>query len=83
MKKLNLAVRFKNPVFLLTFITTILAFIYQLLGMFNIVPAITEDQLLQVITMIVNLLATLGVLVDPTTKGVADSERALNYTDPQ
>lgn len=81
--KMNLSVRFKNPVFLLTFLTTALAFVYQMLGMFDIVPAVTEDQITQIITLVVNLLATIGVLVDPTTKGITDSERALNYTEPQ
>lgn len=80
---MNIKVRLKNPVFLLTFLTTVLAFIYQILGMFGVVPAVTEDQLVQVITLVINLLATIGVLVDPTTKGVTDSERALGYTDPQ
>lgn len=80
---MNIKVRLKNPVFLLTFLTTVLAFIYQILGMFGVVPAVTEDQLVQVITLVINLLATIGVLVDPTTKGVTDSTRALGYTDPQ
>ena len=83
MRKMNLAVRFKNPVFLLTFSTTVLTFVYQILGMFGIVPAITEDQLVQIITILINLLAGLGVLVDPTTKGINDSNRALTYTKPQ
>jgi len=31
--------------------------------------------------IVVNLLAGLGVLVDPTTKGLSDSERVLNRRD--
>lgn len=80
---MNFIVRFKNPVFLLTFLTTVVAFIYQILGLFGVVPAVTEDNVVQLITMVINLLATIGVLVDPTTKGVKDSERALTYTEPQ
>ena len=29
------------------------------------------------------ILVLLGIVVDPTTKGVADSERALNYNEPR
>ena len=29
--------------------------------------------------MAVNILALLGVVVDPTTKGICDSDRALTY----
>lgn len=29
------------------------------------------------------ILVLLGIVVDPTTKGVADSEQALNYNEPR
>lgn len=80
---MNFKVRFKNPVFLLTFLTTVLAFVYQILALFEVVPVVSEDQMVQLITMVVNMLAMLGVLVDPTTKGVTDSERAMSYDEPQ
>jgi len=34
------------------------------------------------LTLIVNLLAEFGILIDPTTSGVGDSARALTYTAP-
>lgn len=80
---MNILVRLKNPVFLLTFLATVVAFIYQVLGMFGVVPKISEDQLIQLVSLIINVLTALGVLVDPTTKGVGDSGRAMNYTEPQ
>lgn len=58
--------------------TTVIAFVYQLLAQFEIVPKITQDQTIQVLMLIVNILAGLGILVDPTTDGVKDSERVLN-----
>ena len=33
--------------------------------------------------LLVNLLVALGVVVDPTTQGVGDSERAMGYTEPK
>ena len=78
MKNLNLKIRLKNKTFIITMMTTIIAFVYQMLAQFEIVPKITQDQTMQVIMLIVNILAGLGILVDPTTDGVKDSERVLN-----
>lgn len=77
MKNLNLKIRLKNKTFIITMMTTIIAFVYQLLAQFEIVPKITQDQTIQVLMLIVNILAGLGILVDPTTAGVKDSERVL------
>ena len=35
-----------------------------------------------VINAVFALLVILGVVVDPTTEGIRDSERAMEYTDP-
>jgi holin, phage phi LC3 family len=78
MKNLNLKIRLKNKTFIVTMLTTIIAFVYQLLAQFEIVPKITQDQTMQVLMLIVNILAGLGILVDPTTDGLKDSERVLN-----
>lgn len=78
--KLNWKVRFQNPTFIITFLAAALALIYQALALFNIVPALTQDSIMQIVTMAVNLLVLAGVLIDPTTPGVGDSERALTYT---
>lgn len=79
---LNWKVRFKNPTFIITFAATLLAFVYQLLGLFGVVPTLTQDTVLQTITVLVHVLITAGVLIDPTTPGLNDSTRALAYTTP-
>lgn len=78
MKNLNLKIRLKNKTFIVTMLTTIIAFVYQMLAQFEVVPKITQDQTIQVLMLVVNILAGLGILVDPTTDGVKDSERVLN-----
>lgn len=77
--KINIKERLKNKVFLLAAIALIISFVYQLLGMFGVVPSITENEVLEIVNMAVNILAFFGVLVDPTTAGMSDSERALTY----
>lgn len=81
--QLNLKVRLKNPVFWLTFVPALVSFIYTMLSCFGIVPSVNQNTILDALTAIVTALTTLGVLVDPTTKGVADSNRAMTYSEPQ
>jgi phi LC3 family holin len=64
------------------FIGLIVGFVYNMLKMFDIVPAITENQIMDVVSNVLTFLGLIGVLVDPTTKGVGDSKRALKYEEP-
>lgn len=80
--KINWKVRLKNPVFWLTVIPAVIALVYTVLGLFGVVPTISEDTLVNAVTAIISALTTIGVLIDPTTKGVGDSERALTYEEP-
>ena len=64
--------RLRNKTFLLTLVMAIVAFVYQMLGMFGIVAPISEDMAGQIIGIIVNLLAGLGIVINPTTDGVSD-----------
>lgn len=81
--KINFKVRMKNRAFVLTMLSAIVAFIYQMCGIIGIVPAIGEDMVIQLIGLVLNLLVGLGILVDPTTSGINDSRQAMNYTTPR
>ena len=80
---INWALRFKNKVTLTAVIVQVIAIVYAVLGMAGIVPKIGENVILDVAYMIIELLCLLGIVVDPTTKGIADSTRAYNYEEPQ
>lgn len=77
--KINWKVRFKNKAFVVTFVTLIITFVYQILGICNVVPSISEDTVMNIVMCAINALAMMGVLVDPTTDGFNDSDRALTY----
>lgn len=81
--KINWKVRLRNPIFWLTAVPAVVSTVYTLLGLFGVVPGISEDVLVKAVTAIVTGLAALGVLVDPTTAGVTDSEQALTYEKPK
>lgn len=80
--KINWKVRLKNPMFWLTVIPAVITFVYTVLGAFDVVPALSQDVVVNIVTAIITALTTIGVLIDPTTKGVGDSERALGYDKP-
>ncbi|MGN1195249.1 MAG: phage holin [Acutalibacteraceae bacterium] len=80
--KINWKVRLKNPVFWLTVIPAIIALVYTVLGLFGVVPTVSEKTTVNAVTAIISALTTVGVLIDPTTKGICDSEKALTYEEP-
>ena len=80
---INWKVRIKNPVFWMTIIPAVTGFIYTVLGAFEIVPALSENMVLNLATMVITALTTLGVLVDPTTAGIGDSALAQTYEKPR
>ena len=41
------------------------------------------NKLLDVVNAVFAVLAILGVVTDPTTKGITDSDQALTYTEPK
>ena len=77
--KINWKVRFKNKAFVVSFATVVVTFMYQILSLLGITPALSESMVMNLITTVINALVMLGVLVDPTTKGIKDSDRAMTY----
>jgi phi LC3 family holin len=77
--KINWKARFKNKTFLVSFCALIISFIYECLSLLGVAPSVSENDVLQIIYIIINILGVMGVIIDPTTKGICDSERALTY----
>lgn len=80
---INWILRLKNKTTLTALIAAVLAFCYQAAGILGFVPPVAQDELTQAAFLLVNILVALGVVVDPTTAGIGDSERAMNYTEPK
>ena len=79
---INWVLRLKNKATLSTLIVLAITFVYQVLGLFGIVPGVSQDMMIQLAGIIVNILAAFGVVIDPTTAGVSDSVRAQAYNEP-
>ena len=80
--KINWKLRAQNKTTLLALVAAILTFVYTVLGMFGVVPPVSQNDILEVVGLGLNVLVMLGVIVDPTTKGLSDSERAREYSEP-
>ena len=75
-------VRFKNKVWLGSFLSLIIGFIYSMLELFDVFPTVTQNHIIQLMNQVLTFLGLIGVIVDPTTAGIGDSERAMEYTEP-
>ena len=80
--KLNLKVRFRNKTWLSLFISLIVGFIFNLLKLFDIVPVVTENLVMNLVGQVLTVLGLFGEIVDPTTAGFGDSNRAMTYEEP-
>ena len=80
--QMNWKVRFRNKTWLTMFISLIVGFVFNLLKMFDIVPTVTENLVMNIVGQVLTLLGLLGVIVDPTTAGISDSNRAMTYVEP-
>ena len=81
---INWAVRVKNKAFWIALIPAVLLLIQVVAAVFGFTIDFTEisGKLLAVIDAAFAVLVILGIVVDPTTEGVGDSIRALDYTQP-
>lgn len=85
MKNINWQVRIKNKNFWLTFIPAVLLLIQVIAAVFGFTLDLGNlgNRLLDVVNAAFSVLVILGVVNDPTTEGVSDSEQALTYTEPK
>lgn len=82
--KINWLVRIKNKSFWIALVPAILLLIQVIASVFGfeLELGVLGDKLLAVVNAIFTVLTILGIVTDPTTTGVADSDRAMEYTKP-
>lgn len=79
---MNWKLRFKNKATFLALAAAVIGFVYQVLGILGVTVPVTQDTVTQLIGLVVNILVAVGVMVDPTTPGITDSKKAMEYTEP-
>ena len=82
--KINWLVRLKNKTFWISVIPAILLLIQAVAAVFGFALDFGDlgNKLLAVVNAVFALLSILGVVNDPTTVGVSDSNRAMTYKVP-
>lgn len=85
MANINWKVRIKNKTFWVAIIPAVLLLVQVVAAVFGIAIDLGEmgNKLLDVVNAAFGVLAILGIVTDPTTQGISDSQRALTYTEPK
>lgn len=85
MKKINWKVRLANKSFWVAIIPAVLLLSQQILKVFGVDFDYTQisSELVAIVGTVFVVLSILGIVVDPTTKGIKDSDQALTYTEPK
>lgn len=82
---INWVVRIKNKNFWLAFIPAVLLLVQTVAAVFGYSLDFGElgNRLVAVVNAVFGLLVILGVVNDPTTAGISDSEQARTYSSPK
>lgn len=82
---INWTVRIKNKTFWLALIPAVLLLVQVVAAVFGYTMDLSPlgDKLLDVVNALFAVLAILGIVADPTTKGMGDSAQALTYEEPK
>lgn len=85
MKNINWTVRIKNKTFWLAVIPAVLLLIQTVAAVFGFTLDLGDigNKLIAVVNAVFGVLVVLGVVVDPTTAGIADSKQARGYNWPK
>lgn len=82
---INWRVRVKNKLFWLAIIPAVLLLVQQVAGLFGLAVDFTQlqDKVIDIVGTVFCILAILGIVADPTTEGVTDSNDAMTYDKPK
>lgn len=82
---INWKVRVKNKTFWLAIIPAVIVLIMAIASIFGFTLDLEalQGKLIAVVEAVFVVLGILGIVVDPTTKGVSDSTQALTYKAPK
>lgn len=80
--KINWGVRLKNPIWLMSMASLIITFVYGVLDALGVIPVFPQEKAVQAAQALFTFLGLIGVIQDPTTAGIIDSNRAMTYNEP-
>jgi len=81
--KINWKVRLQHKGFWVSLIALLLVLANQIGQTFGVDITIYNAQVTAITESVLAILALLGIVIDPTTNSISDSEQALKYTKPK
>ncbi|MCK1999391.1 phage holin [Psychrobacillus psychrodurans] len=81
--KINWKVRFKHKPFLIALFALVMLLVQQVASFFGVDTTIYNEQVTNLFNTALAILVLLGVVSDPTTDGLSDSQQAMRYHKPR
>ncbi|RUL56917.1 MULTISPECIES: phage holin [Lysinibacillus] len=81
--KINWKVRLRHRQFWIALVSALALLANQVAAIFGVDVTIISSQIQQTLETVLMILALLGVIIDPTTSGMKDSNQALTYKKPR
>lgn len=83
MNKINWKVRAQSGAFWAGVLGAVTVAVFAVLDLCGVDMGIDADRVISVGMLVLSALAAIGVISDPTTKGLSDSAQALTYAAPR
>ena len=82
---INWNVRLRNRNFVIALVGAIILLVQQVGELFGLHLNLSDltEKIVNIITLVFSIMTLLGVVNDPTTHGLSDSEQALGYSNPK
>jgi len=78
---INWKIRLHSKTFWISMTSLLLVLANQVAAIFGVDISIYNEQITSLVETVLAILGLIGVVVDPTTRGLSDSERALSYEE--
>ncbi|ARJ52032.1 phage holin [Staphylococcus lutrae] len=80
---INWKIRIKQKTFWVAILSAIFLFAQNIAKIFGYDIEVYTTQLTDTLNGVLGFLVLVGVIQDPTTSGIGDSDQALNYEEPR
>lgn len=80
---INWKVRVKSGPFWLGVASAVIMAVFYILDLCGVAPEITGSQIVDAVRLVLMIPAAIGIISDPTTKGIPDSALAMSYDKPK
>lgn len=80
---INWKLRLQNKCTLTAIVLSVIAIAYNVASACGYALPVEQSVVIDIAESIIGVLVLIGVIVDPTTSGLSDSEQAMQYEEPK